>query len=177
MMGRPMTSQRAEAQMRLDRIDLRLEDASPELSVMADASGTHLITGHALDPVVIATIRPEAAEVDRELILHAIDDLRWLRSTYARLATAYRKLVGEPEPEPRKAGNYAAQCAMMCDRQAFRNYLATVLGKDVSDGERVRVAVHEALSIASRKELNTDPAAARRWRDLLGDFEAWQRTN
>lgn len=48
--------------------------------------------------------------------------------------------------------------------------------QDAGDAERIKTRVRSVLAISSMKELNEDPAAAARWQNLRGDFDAWRRT-
>lgn len=92
--------------------------------------------------------------------------------------------VSEPAPTPKEQGSkLAANAALTLQEGSFRRYLATLqppepdgsvvvdMGNSVAD-----TALKKILGIKSKAELNTDPAAAQRWRDLRGNYEAWLRT-
>lgn len=74
-----------------------------------------------------------------------------------------------------KAKDFAAQCAMLCERGDFARYLSERHGLEATDKERVAARVRSVLAIASRAELNTNPAAAARWQALRADFDAWRK--
>jgi hypothetical protein len=60
--------------------------------------------------------------------------------------------------------------------QAFRQYLIERHDlRDATDAERIKTRVRSILDIQSMAELNTDEAAAGRWKSLRVDFEQWRR--
>ncbi|MCP4990553.1 MAG: hypothetical protein GY928_32290 [Colwellia sp.] len=84
----------------------------------------------------------------------------------------------EPSPTPEDTGaNLTANAAIMLGEGSFQKFLSsrypvTCLDRD-SDFDKV---LKEVLKITSKRELNTDPAAAIRWRDLRAEYEAWMKT-
>lgn len=87
--------------------------------------------------------------------------------------------AAEPAPAPKEQGsNLAANAALMLQDQLFTLFLREI-GGYASDHpyhgtDNDLLKAH--LGIKSKSELNTDPAAAARWRDLRAEFEAWKRT-
>lgn len=166
----------SSAQKRLDAIRNRVEFASKRWDIVAEAEAMQLQTGED-DRETIATIPNAANFSDRELVLNAPDDLIWLIATYDRLAARYRELVQTEArtPAQQEQKNYATECAMKCTVPAFKLYLHECHGLDkpLTD-ERVVIRVRSLLNIKSRSELNTDPNAAARWRDLVKAFDAWR---
>lgn len=90
----------------------------------------------------------------------------------------------EPASTPKEQGsNLAANAALTVQEGSFSCfiqeiypnvcYIATANNclKFSADA-----ALKEALGIKSKSELNTDPAAAQRWRELRSEYEAWMRT-
>lgn len=113
-------------QRRLDQIRDRLSQASTDWTITADAEGTHLITGKGAGQLI--GIIPHTANMDdRELALHAPDDLRWTVQLYLDLAARYRaERRQEPRqcrPEAKRPPSIAAQCAMLCNKPAFKKFL------------------------------------------------------
>jgi hypothetical protein len=45
---------------------------------------------------------------------------------------------------------------------------------DAGDSLRVESRVRSILAVSSRRELNTDPNAAARWKSLRADYDAWR---
>jgi hypothetical protein len=90
-----------------------------------------------------------------------------------RCRRAYRDVAGRPQ----KPKNFASECAMKCKSdQAFRQYLIECHDlQDATDAERVKTRIRSILAIQSMAELNTDEAAAGRWKELRADFERWRR--
>lgn len=139
------------------------------------------------DRAPILLILPEASHGDRKLavrvpqLVRALLALcRWRKDAIVRLENEIRHLKGEPDllPQPARGvadKDYAAQCAMACDKPSFRQYLHDIHGVDISDRERIANRVRTMLKIKSRAELNIDPAAAARWRDLVINHQNWER--
>jgi thiamine kinase-like enzyme len=165
-------------QKRLDAIRSRLELASKAWGINADDQGTHLLAGEGGDEVI--AIVPTAANLDdRELVLRAPDDLRWMTERYGKLAERLRAAehaLANLQPRQSEPKNYATECAMKCQEPAFRVFLEERHGltKPLND-DRVATRVRSILNIGSRSDLNTDRAAAARWRDLVKSFDAWRR--
>ncbi|WP_157928852.1 hypothetical protein [Pararhizobium haloflavum] len=123
----------------------------------------------------------------RQLLAEAFGKIRDLQTEIARLAAAgANRRPPDHSAAPAQASDeaacgrerqpdYSAEAAMKCSDAAFVAYLVAKhsLEQDAPP-EFVAGALRNALGIASRKELNTDPAAATRWRDLKADFDAWR---
>ena len=75
----------------------------------------------------------------------------------------------------KKNGDYAANCAITCNSEAFRRFLESMHGLEHgTDKEFLVGKVHQVLEIGSRQELNTDSAAAIRWLELVDEFNHWR---
>lgn len=68
------------------------------------------------------------------------------------------------------APNYAAQAAMKCAEPIFQRYLQDAYGGADSPVD----ALYKVCAITSRKQLNTEPDAADRWRRALKWFGMWR---
>ncbi len=130
------------------------------------------LTGHA-EP--IASLLPECGFEDRRLMTKAPTYLRaailLAEAAFTRIRVLEAELAGRKPPAPK---DYAAECAMKCNDRLFRIYLSECHGVDATDSERINTRVRSILAIRSRAELNTDPAAKARWRDLKAAFDAWR---
>lgn len=75
--------------------------------------------------------------------------------------------------------NFATEASMKCAEVAFQAYLRERYANDddgdLSDSAASAAVLRRALGIGSRKDLNTDPDAAARWRDMRADFGEWMR--
>ena len=126
----------------------------------------------------IAYFTPDCSYDDRRLLLKAPE---LVRALLVLMETAFDKIRSlEPRPphsdRNEKPKDYAAECAMKCNDRLFRRFLMERHNvPDVADAERIAVSVRNILRIKSRGELNTDPAAAQRWIEFRGSFEAWKR--
>lgn len=71
--------------------------------------------------------------------------------------------------------DYAAEASIKLTQPAFVAYLVAHHGLEHdAPHEFAAGALRNALGIASRRDLNTDPTAAARWRDMKADFDAWR---
>lgn len=162
-------------QLRLDAIRNRISLASSTWGVMAAENFCLVVGENTLEPEIVATFTDGSSYDDRELICHAPDDLRWLLERYTELATRYRRLFEQDQRSRPKPKNYAAECGIKCADKPFLDFLFTCHNVDVSDKERVAARIRTMLQITSRADLNTDEAAASRWRKLVADFENWRK--
>jgi hypothetical protein len=72
--------------------------------------------------------------------------------------------------------DYSAEAAMRCNDPIFVAFLVAKHGLEQDADEHfIAAAQRKALKVGSRKILNTDPAAAARWRDMKADYEAWKQ--
>lgn len=136
------------------------------------------LTGEVL-PIALLTI--DCSYDDRRLLLQAP---QLVRALLVIVEEAFAKIRSLEPPDARRqrrehrkevSKDYAAECAMKCGDRLFRRFLVERYNvPDVADAERVAVSIRNILRIKSRAELNTDPAAAARWVDFRGAFEAWR---
>lgn len=173
---------------RLEQIRARHDGASKDWHLSAD--GEQLVAQLLLrtKPVAVASMAEDGGWQDREFLLHAHADIEFLLRL---LAAAFNKIRSMSPPEDQRAvdrrraerrpemevhKNYSAECSMKCGEQAFRRYLIERHGlQDATDNIRVETRVRSLLNVQSRAELNSDPAAAKRWISLRADFDAWRR--
>jgi hypothetical protein len=83
--------------------------------------------------------------------------------------------AAEPAPAPKDhQSNLAANAALMMQEPIFTLFMREMVPDHRSDN--VDNLLKRYLGISSKAELNTDPAAAARWRNLRAEYEAWKRT-
>lgn len=172
----------------------RIREAVPSMPqglTWAVSDGNYLLEW--IDPVSQEreTLATFTAAAPRELVEQFAalrDDTVFLLSLIDRAAAKVRELRdGGPPAGHRRSderptgrtlkqnGDYAANCAMLCDDAGFRRFLESMHGLETdSDKEWLVGKVRELVCVESRKELNTDDAAARRWLDLVEDFNSWK---
>lgn len=170
-MSAPRTSP-SPAQARLDAIRARVSLASPDWGVVADGRLT-MVAGKDGDFSDVLFFAENAYIEDRELVQHAYGDLRWLLDRYDIVVGKLRALQPET-PKQAEKNPYAKACAILCGKQAFRQFLTAEYGLDGADGERVKTKVRFILKIQSRTELDTDDAARERWFSLVRQFNGWE---
>lgn len=55
----------------------------------------------------------------------------------------------------------------------FQRFLASKCGQSVECSQTAAVQVRALCGVSSRRELDSDPGAGRRWRALVQDFNRW----
>lgn len=135
--------------------------------------------------VRVATLTDDCDYPDRDFLLHAYSDIRLLLRLYDEACEFIRQIrhqsalsnrSADQDQQRQKPSDYAAECSMKCADQRFLTFLRERHAVDISDGERVKTAIRLLLKVESRAELNSDPAAAHRWKAFKGDFDLWLRT-
>tara|TARA_Y100000815_G_scaffold169233_2_gene153590 strand:+ start:9945 stop:10496 length:552 start_codon:yes stop_codon:yes gene_type:complete len=105
----------------------------------------------------------EATLDEREALANAREDVSFLLDCLDR---AVAKLRGLQRSE--KAKNYATEAAMKINgNAAFRKWLC---GEE-ADADSADARLKIRLGISSKADLNTDGDAARRWRELVRDYD------
>jgi hypothetical protein len=133
--------------------------------------------------IPIAALLPEASYDDRRFIASAPTIMRGLLCLLDEAFAVIRRQSHGDRPQGRQSRkasinepkDFAAECAMKCGEQSFRRYLIERHDlTDAGDSLRVESRVRSILAVSSRRELNTDPNAAARWKSLRADYDAWR---
>ncbi|OBY04482.1 hypothetical protein BAE36_25060 [Rhizobium leguminosarum bv. trifolii] len=161
---------------KLEQIRLSMETVGRDWWAEADGEATRLM---ARDPVddesrPIATFAADAPAPFLTFAVASADFLGLTLDLLDRCSCAYRELAGRRQKQSK---NFATECAMKCKSdQAFRQYLIECHDlRDTTDAERIKTRIRSILDIQSMADLNTDEAAAARWKKLRADFEQWRR--
>lgn len=184
----------AEIRTRLDHIRERLAVVSRDRwSHEFRDDGNHIIVTRAVidrdgrkagdeAPVVLCSFGPEAAWQEAELVREARHDLEFVLDLLTDAGRTIRDLRARLDrvlsaDDGARVKNLAAEASMKCGEPAFQAYLkerhASDDDGDLADSAAAAAVLRRALAIGSRKDLNTDPEAASRWRDMRADFQAW----
>lgn len=151
-----------------------LEKVGVDWSVEADAGALTLCVRDPADGEIrpIATIVEGTPFVFQNFLIRAASNQLLALDLLDRCRRAYRDLAGK-QPKP---PNFASECAIKCrSDQAFRQFMIECHDlQDATDAERVKSRVRSVLAIHSMGELNTDAAAAERWKTLRDDFKRWR---
>ncbi len=149
----------------------------------------------------IAQLHPGASDAERDFILAAPDAVGFLLGLVDRASRRIREMKGDPasraEGAPAGRGDgrdarsglppsadsgepgrkdYAAEAAMLCGKPAFGVFLEERHGLERPlTPDRVTSRLRSVLGVTSRRELNDGGEAARRWKALRADFEAWRK--
>ena len=83
---------------------------------------------------------------------------------------------GSAGPVADERKNYAAEAAMKCGESGFKVFLEQCHGleRPLTD-ERTAQKLRSLLGVTSRRELNSNDAAAARWKKLRRVYETWRR--
>lgn len=140
-------------------------------------------------PVALLTFGEEATYQEKEFIREARDDLAFVLELLTEAGRTIREMRGRmdrvmPADDGARVKNLAAEAAMKCTEPAFQRFLAercpdAAIDPELYPGQGhpklAAIRLRRVLEIESRKQLNTDTAAAQRWRDLRADYQAWGR--
>ncbi len=171
----------ATERARLSTIKSRIADASTNWHLGKMGMEIMAVVVPGTEPVAIADLSADCSYIDRDVLLNACDDIRFLLSLLQRASDEIRRwkpVENQQQDQAHAKGNYAAECAMRCADQAFRRFLLEKTGAtDVSDNMRVESHVRGLLRVDSRSELNNSAEARNRWFDLRAEFEAWMKVS
>lgn len=142
----------------------------------------------------IARILPVASTDEREFLGEAAEAVGFLLGLVDRAISFASRVAPPPaaadppagrrtsdglQSQPRPSAdvpNFAAEAAIKCGEPAFKRFLMERHGLDSpATTGRTAQKLRSLLGITSRRELNSDSAAAARWKALRGDFEMWKR--
>lgn len=164
---------------RLAQIKSRVADSSTDWQLSASGDQLLAVIVQKTQPVAVVELTTDCLFTDRDFLLHAHDDMRFL---VRLLKDAFDEIRRWKPAEQRKQetahrkGDYAAECAMKCNDHLFRRFLSECKGvTDTTDAERIAVSVRRLLLVDKRSELNTDAGARNRWFDLRAEFDVWRR--
>lgn len=164
----------AQDKERLDTIRARHGEASTDWRAIDSTRHGEQLTARLLPSqpaVAIVTLTPECGYQDRNFLLHAHADILFL---LRMLAEAFRKIRELQKLQEQPRPDLAKECGRICEDAQFKQFMLHKHGIPSEDQERFANSVRKVLQIESRSELNTHPAAARRWEALLGRFREWK---
>ncbi len=164
---------------RLADVKRRAAEISADWQLARTGTEIHAVVYKGTAPVCIAELTHDCGIADRDFILHTPDDTRFLLRLLSEAFSEIRRYKPadlQKQDQAAASGNYAAECAMRCNDQAFRQFLLEKkAAPDISDSIRVERHVRYLLKVDSRSELNNSAEARKRWFDLRAEFEAWMR--
>lgn len=69
--------------------------------------------------------------------------------------------------------NMTRGAVMLGQKASFRRFLSALMQRAIESEVAAAEAVREFCKVSSRRELNTNPQAADRYRDLVRRFNGW----
>lgn len=147
--------------------------------VSVSGADTFVEAKTANDTSIVAQFSKGASPDEIEFFANAPTDMAFMMRLIDRAIQAARQRSPQTkqprQPDPK---DFAAESAMKCEEPAFKAFLEACHGLERPlTTDRVAQRLRTILSISSRKELNSDMAAADRWRSLRADFEAWRKAS
>jgi hypothetical protein len=127
------------------------------------------------DPEPVLTFDPHADRNDIRFVVEAPARMLFLIRLVKSLKRRLEQFEGSPPAPPPKPTDYAANCAMFCDKVAFQRFLTEMHGLHNQNRDAAASRVRTILNIQSRAELNDNPAAAEGWKKLRSEYEAWRK--
>lgn len=132
-----------------------------------------LIPQHEPEPVLVFDVHADRNDI--ALIVEAYTGLGFLIRLVKSLKRRIEDIEGPPPAPPQKPSDFAANCAMYCNKPAFQRFLTEMHGLQNQNPEAAASRVRTILNIRSRAELNDNPAAAEGWKKLRGEYETWRK--
>lgn len=124
--------------------------------------------------VTVLRFTGQVTPEERDCVVHALDDVRFLLMLLDRAIKALRP--PRPTQEPRAAlKDHTTEAAMLCESPAFKRFLMEEHGlESPATKDRTAQKLRSLLSITSRKDLNNDDGARERWFALRAKFNIWK---
>ncbi|MBW9062395.1 hypothetical protein JNB71_03590 [Rhizobium herbae] len=125
---------------------------------------------------LLCTVHADVLPHEYELITGAFDLLVLFLALQDRAAAKVRDLVAalDDRGKAERRKDFAAQAAMLCQSGSFQRFLGTK-GGPVADKQAADTRLKGLLSITSKKQLNDDEAARKRFLSLRGDYDFWMK--
>lgn len=76
-------------------------------------------------------------------------------------------------PQKKRVMTMASFCAMTCSEGAFHKFLHEYYSEPCTGKDDAASFVYRYCGIESRRELNTNEDAARKWRDVKAAYDLW----
>ncbi|WOC15458.1 hypothetical protein [Pseudochrobactrum sp. MP213Fo] len=129
------------------------------------------------EPNEVARFHRNATPDEIDFFANAPHMVTFLLGLVDRAIAAARKAAPQaPDQAPGKTLNYAAEAAMKCEEAGFLAFLEQCHGLERPlTQDRAAQRLRSLFGVTSRKELNSNSAAAQRWRSLRGDYDVWRR--
>lgn len=122
-------------------------------------------------------IRIEGDEVVIDVVAPSSNDAA--KSYMVAPAADASPLIKNPKPDiapaepPRKGGPLARQAGIICGEKGFWTFLVKRFGAETSSGDEAANWVRAHCAIQTRADLDYEPAAAERFKDLSRRYALW----
>ncbi|MBP2550196.1 hypothetical protein J2858_003132 [Neorhizobium galegae] len=181
--SQPAQTARDQERARLARLsDIAERCGRDQWSITAEAREVHITTRRSTgEDAKLCTIHDGALADEIELISAALENVVLFLALRQRAVIAFNELQRQSNPAPQtpaphklKAGDFAANAAMLLTRQEFHRFLER---KDASrvihTNEHADTVLKALLGITSKSQLNTQRQAQGAFLQLRADFETW----
>lgn len=144
-----------------------------------DDTGMHLVARRAnAERAIICTIHEHALPDEVELLTGALDTLYLLFRTRRRSKAAFEDLQRQINgPQNLKAGDFAAEAAILCSKPEFHRFLERRDGEQKHPIHTIKEAdesMKRLLGITSKAQLMKEERAQQAFFVLRNDFKAWK---
>jgi hypothetical protein len=82
-----------------------------------------------------------------------------------------------PEPKREKIGPLCRSAVELCKNEDFQEFAADLYGIEKPSDYHAKGVIVDVCDIASRKDLDEEPRAARRFAELMESYRAWIAQN
>lgn len=150
-----------------------LDDTS--LLLGADDQGEFLdAKGRDGSLVTVLRFTGQVTPEERDCVVHALDDVRFLLMLLDRAIRALRPV--QPARVQRAAPkDHTTEAAMLCESPAFKRFLMEEHGLEhPATKDRTAQKLRSLLSITTRNDINSDDGARERWFALRAKFNIWK---
>jgi hypothetical protein len=176
--SQPAPNARDQERARLARLaDIAERCGRDQWSITAEAREVHITAKRSTgEDAKLCTIHDGALADEIELISGALENVVLFLALRQRAVIAFNELQRQtkPAPHPLKAGDFAANAAILLAKPEFHRFLERRdASRVIHTNEHADTVLKSLLGITSKSQLNTQGQAQGAFIQLRADFEAW----
>ena len=85
------------------------------------------------------------------------------------------EMPASKDPEKRKPYRPSQMAGYLCNEPGFREFIAVTYGEVCHDTDEAAEWIRGLCGVRSRSELDSNPAAAETFRNMINEFDSWKR--
>lgn len=147
-------------------------------SIDTDGADTRIVVRRTTgEHAVLCTMHADALPEDIELISGALENVVLFLELRRRAVIALRQgRTREPMPSRLRAGDFAANAAMLCAEPLFHRFLERRdSSRAIHNKDHADTVLKKLLGISSKTQLNNEERAQVAFLDLRADFDVWKQ--